>query len=199
MLKFALLGILAGGLHANPIFPYLVLNPIDGTISGNPGDVIGWGFTLQGDSTYWVSVTAANLAFEVSPVGTFTSYINQNGGLTDFATPPGQAWTQTFSPGSPGTGIGEYDVDPGATVGSSDSGLIDITYDIYADDPLTCNCNAINNAPLHLTDINGHSIPFAIQIVPESGASILSAIGGGLLILAQVLRRKARSSTGGRG
>src|SRR4029077_3617945 len=47
-----LAGVLASAGNAVTI---LTLNPVSGTLSGQPGQVVGWGFTIQ-DSQFWVTV-----------------------------------------------------------------------------------------------------------------------------------------------
>jgi hypothetical protein len=49
-------------------------------------------------------------------------------------TAPGQEWSETFSPGSPGTGLGQYAIDPGTPAAASDSGTFVVTYYEFTSD-----------------------------------------------------------------
>jgi hypothetical protein len=60
------------------------------------------------------------------------------GGLSNGVTAPGKTWTLAFSPGSPGTGLGRYAIDPSTPFGASDSGDFLIFYDEFSADPNTC-------------------------------------------------------------
>jgi hypothetical protein len=174
--------------------PIILLNPLDGVVSGAPGSIVGWGFTVMGDSTDWVSVTNVSLLDETNPLGTFNEYMGVYGGPTDFAIPPGTNWNMTFSPGpfpTIGTGLGEYDISPAAVAGAQDIGEFVIDYDIFDADPLLGG-NQLNSSPLVMLTAAGSLPTFAINIVPEPSAALEFAAG--LISLAAVglfCRRRA--------
>jgi len=152
--------------------PILTLDPLDGNISGFPGDTVGWGFTIiNGSDTDWLIITASlfcgvggdpsstpcnnnlppgpyvpynGLTQFGTSFGIYTDYAGRDGiilapfeqGQDTFASSP-------FSPGNPGTGVGQYAIFPlsyftshNITLPVTDMGNIFITFDIYNGDPL---------------------------------------------------------------
>jgi hypothetical protein len=180
--------LLASAVWAAPTYSLI---PSDGTISGTPGSVIGWGFDIQGDATDWVSIVGASLLNETNPLGTFNSYIDFYGGPVDFAIPPGTEWTMTFSAGPfpvIGTGVGEYAISNTAIIGSQDTGQVVIDYDLFDGDPLQGG-NQLNTTPLELLTANGALPSFTINVVsPEPASWIVCA--GGLIAIAALRRYK---------
>jgi len=172
----------------------ITLDPPGGAISGAPGDTVGWGFALTNGSN-WISIDSVTIENETSPLGGasggFTSYMDLLGGLTNAVTPPGQTWTLPFSPGSPGTGVGQYAIDPGTPLGASDSGDFVIFYDEFSADPNSCGGCYVDT--LQLFDANGNAPAFTIDVsasaTPEPSAAVLVLIGGAVALLAR--RRRA--------
>ena len=124
--------------------PTLTLLP-SGELTGSPGDLIGWGFSITNDANY-IEITSSQ--FCLDPVsfpactlpeeGTFTDFISQfndivvgNPGGTD----PGTA-SQNFDPVLL-TGIGSFDIAPTEPFSAEDVGEIVLTYDVYDADPNT--------------------------------------------------------------
>src|SRR5579884_2930999 len=103
----------------------IALDPVNGAVSGNPGDTVGWGFTLTNGSAYYIAIDSVAIENETSPVSGagpgFTSYMDVLGGFTNGATPPGGTWALEFLQGNPGNGVGQYAIDPGTAPGASDS------------------------------------------------------------------------------
>ena len=193
MTRFAalfLLACFAPGARAGAI---VALDPVDGVIPGAPGDTVGWGFTMT-NGTNWISIDSVSIENETSPLGGasggFTSYMDLLGGLTNGVTPPNQMWSLGFSPGSPGTGIGQYAIDAATPLGASDSGDFVIFYDEFSDDPNTCGSCYLDT--LQMFDSGGNPAAFTINVtattVPEP-ASALLLLAGGIVALA---RRRGR-------
>src|SRR4051812_13433418 len=107
-------------LSAAKAGPLLTLNPASGALSGPPGAVIGWGFTLAPDPTYWTSVVGVILLNESDPyVGTFLDFIGPQGGPVAGALAPGsQDWTESFD-ADQGLGFGSYTIDAASLQGSN--------------------------------------------------------------------------------
>jgi len=174
----------AAGARASAV---LALSPPNGVISGAPGFTVGWGFTLTNGSD-WVSIDSVTTENETSPLGGvsggFISYMDLLGGLSNGVTPPGKTWTLAFSPGSPGTGLGQYAIDPSTPFGASDSGDFVIFYDEFSADPNTCGSCYIDT--LQLFDSNGSAPAFTINVpesaVPEPGLTVLMLLGFGVLL-----------------
>jgi len=113
----------------------LTLDPVGGSISGLPGQTIGWGFTLTSNATDWISVTSSALTFETNPsLGIYTDFIGlQSGPSPSFAVAPGASWTEVFDGIS--QGIGSYALDPGAIPFSQNTGQLMVFFDIFNGDP----------------------------------------------------------------
>ncbi|MGD0302034.1 MAG: hypothetical protein ABSE86_33560 [Bryobacteraceae bacterium] len=164
----------------------IALTPPDGVIPGAPGSTVGWGFSLTNGAD-WVSIDSVTTENETSPLGGvsggFTSYMDLLGGLSNGVTPPGKTWTLDFSPGSPGTGLGQYSIDPGTPPGASDSGDFVIFYDEFSADPNTCGSCYIDT--LQLFDSNGSAPAFTINAsaspVPEPKLTMLIILGFAVL------------------
>ncbi|MDR3702026.1 MAG: hypothetical protein P4L56_20425 [Candidatus Sulfopaludibacter sp.] len=184
----------APSAHASAV---MTLEPPGGSISGVPGALVGWGFTLTNGAN-WVSIDSVTIENETSPLGGsaggFTSYMDLLGGLSNGVTLPNQTWTLPFSPGSPGSGLGQYAIDPSTPFGASDSGDFVIYYDEFSADPNTCGSCYLDT--LQLFDANGNPQAFAIDTslseVPEPATSELVIAG----CFAWLVRRLVRRLTG---
>jgi len=154
------------------------LNPFGGVLFGQPGELLGWGFTLVNDvpNTY-VVVTDTTFVQDTGPgIGTYTDIIASN-----FFFPVGPAttttWSQVFDPNLP-TGTGSFAVNPAVPFSTDITGHIIVTYDLYSDPNATNLISSGNQfAPL----------PVEIDISPEPATWALT---GGLLILLATRRRR---------
>jgi hypothetical protein len=177
----------AAPLRAGPVLgPALTLLP-SGELSGEAGDVLGWGFSITNDANY-IEISGAFFCTGVvnypsscgSPLlGTFEDYISNFNDIivgnptgTDLAT-VSQLFDITAK-----TGIGSFTVDPGAVVGT-DSGEIVLSYYEYDLDP--------NNPDANLLDNGMEQYMWAeaeVDVVPEPATA--GMLGGALLIVALV-------------
>ncbi|MFN0169284.1 MAG: PEP-CTERM sorting domain-containing protein [Bryobacteraceae bacterium] len=151
----------------------LVLDPLSGSISGQAGQNIGWGFTLTSLSTTdWISVTSSALTFETNPsLGTYTDFIGLQGGPSPaFAIAPLAAWTEVFDGVT--QGIGAYLLDSGAIPFSQNTGQVLVSFDTYDDDPSNGG---------QQTGSSSFSVPFSVTVdapaaVPEPSTLGLAAL-----------------------
>jgi hypothetical protein len=120
--------LLSCSLVADPIPPNvtLTLDPPTGKVGGSPGDTVGWGFTLSTDSDYILIDSFSFL--ESTPVGLFTAFAPPTG-----AASSGSPLTAPFDPLA-GTGVGSYRIGAFPN-GSSSTGEILVTYDVFNSDP----------------------------------------------------------------
>jgi hypothetical protein len=115
--------------------PILTLDPPGGAIAGTQGSTIGWGFSIAPDATLWTLITAVQM--NVAAIGTADDYLSAWVANNAFAIAPGAVvFSQTFTPGTPGTatGVAAVLLNSGAPLGLF-SGVMDIGYELYDADP----------------------------------------------------------------
>jgi hypothetical protein len=179
----------------------LTLIPANGTISGRPGQTVGWGFTLTNDTDFLL-VTSADFCSDVNcfnhPVGgTFTDFIAQFNFIVVGPPPESSSVSQAFN-ASLLTGVGSFMISPSAPIGEMIPGLIVLTYDLYSVSP-----NNPNFDPSVDTISNGNVISTSAQVhvsavpEPETLLLFLSACGLGLPMLVLRRRRSAVSKLSG--
>jgi len=165
--------------------PVVITVPLDGAISGFPGEVVGWGFTIQADPALWISFSDSFSLFESNPsLGFYTDFLGFQGGPVNFVLAPGAPdWLQNFDDMA-GTGIGSFSIDPGALAGAVDSGVIHIDYQLFSADPNVCNGSCGAGA-------GSVDVPFQVTVAsaPEPKAGLLAAAG-----IAWILLRRRRHS-----
>lgn len=118
--------------QAATLTPTLTLDPINGEISGDPGDTTGWGFTITNDSDYLV-VTSSEFD-TTSDIGTYTDFISSDNFIVVGPNPESTSVSQTFDPVNL-TGVGSFTINPTANPGDSATGQIVLTYDLFSVDP----------------------------------------------------------------
>jgi hypothetical protein len=193
----ALFGFLAMCLTASAD-PTLTLTP-SGTVSGLPGDTVGWGYSIENDTSDYLVVENSYFCdpgedpsdFDCSPglgASTYQDFIANN--FTEIA--PNSTGAQSFD-ATANTGVGEYSIDPLAVAGQSDVGSIVIVYDLFTTDFLspdyTC-CQVGGDVEISAAaevDVTGTGT----SPVPEPATQGLVVAG---LLLAVVAYRRIRFS-----
>ncbi len=113
-----------------------ILDPSSGSVSGNPGSVVGWGFAITNSTADWLVLTGSTFdptAGSDPGVGDGTNY-------TDFLSSqfyvvdPSSTLSAAFDPNSM-SGVGEFDINPTAEPDTNAHGNIALTYDEYSQDP----------------------------------------------------------------
>jgi hypothetical protein len=195
----ALLGL---GSQANAD-PTLTLDPTNGTLTGAPGQTVGWGFTLD-NSTDYLLVTGTQFCGGGS-TPPFCNALSPNlGTYTDFAgpqflvvgpTPESPSLSQTYD-NTLQTGLGSFAINPTAALGSSVTGSIELTYDLYSVDPNAPNFNP-NADQISVGNflVTGATVDVASPVsVPEPGTLPLMAAAMGAFGLVCARNRRVRSS-----
>src|SRR3954467_9392729 len=104
---------------------------------GQPGAVVGWGFTLS-NSPDWIIISNADfvLDFASNPVGVFTPIITSNFVVIGPSTGNGETtpWTQSFD-NNLQTGVGSYTINSFQSSGDFATGQIVLTYDEFSVSP----------------------------------------------------------------
>jgi hypothetical protein len=185
--------------YATPTFTLL---PAD--ITGYPGKTVGWGFSITNTSdTDWVVITSSFFcqpgADPFSTGCTTSSFGPVLGDYTDYAgldgifLAPFEQGTDSFTSfpfsfGNPGQGVGQYTIFGNATPGT-DTGNIFLTYNLYIGDPRN------GGTPDTVNDPNGTlDVPAAatVTVLPAPEPATFLLIGGSLVALAALRRRRAR-------
>lgn len=102
------------------------LDPVGGAISGQPGQTLGWGFTLYNDSADYLVVTST--AFEpAASFGTFADFL----GPQFLEIAPSAAAVQVFDLTNQ-LGVGSFTFNVNDQAGPVASGRILLTYDLFS-------------------------------------------------------------------
>jgi len=116
----------------------LTLDSPGGAISGMPGTIVGWGFTLT-NTTNFLVVTSSDFCVGpitspcVNALGTYSDFIGPNF-LVVGESPEAASVSQSFNLATL-TGVGSFQLNAGVTLGQSEIGEIVLTYDQYNVDP----------------------------------------------------------------
>ena len=161
----------------------LTLNPSDGALSGQPGQTVGWGFTIE-DDTFFLTVAGTGFCanFNTNPPDSFPcANPVSHGTYQDFTqlpnnffqSSPGMADTsqQNFSynppcdtPG-PCTGTGAFTIDADNTlIGQTLSGVIVVDYNLF-------DANGAQQGGDNFITANA-----LVRVIPEPGTLWLMAI-----------------------
>ena len=172
----------------------LTLAPGTGSITGSPGQTVGWGFTISSDPASWLVITSVQ--GDGGTVGTFADVLSNFVLANSYALAPGAAnWTQSSTPGIAASAgaIGQIAINAGAAVGSFVAGTMLVTYDLYDADPFV-NPNAVGTSGFFEAAYRLDVVAPTNAEVPEPGSAGLVVLGvGGLgMVHARRARRAAR-------
>lgn len=124
--------------------PMLTLDPVNGAITGLPGQTVGWGFTISNNSDFLV-VSSSDFCVGpimspcANPLGTYTDFIGP-AFIVVGPPPESSSVTQVFD-NVLQTGIGSLAINAGASLGALASGEIVLTYDLFSVSPNDPNFN----------------------------------------------------------
>jgi len=180
----------------------LTLNPVNGALIGNPGQSVGWGFTISND-TLWLVVVGTDFCtnFNTStpdlfpctnpvPGGTYTDFSQFNFVVSAPNVPDTSQQNFSYNPPcnvGPCTGTGAFTINPGTPVGTLLSGVIVVEYDLFSGDPSGGGLQV--GGDLFIT------ANASVFVVPEPGTWLLigSTLAG--LGFARFRRRKRRKKS----
>jgi hypothetical protein len=181
--RLVLASMTIGIAQASPVFS---LTPTDGTISGSPGQTVGWGFDLGSDPNLWTTIIGTLVIGETNPgMGIFTDLISPQGGPGDGALGAGAPdWTEAFDANT-FMGFGSYAIDPAAPIGSFDSGTFLVQYEYFTGDPGSCtSCFESSGYLLESFTVN------VTASAPEPSTGSLMVLGAALIALCSWVRRR---------
>jgi hypothetical protein len=173
----------------------LTLDPVNGALTGQPGQSVGWGFTIQ-DDTFWVVVAGTGFCSTFS--GGLPCDPVSNGTYTDF-TQFNFVDSQPSSMGGPDTsqqtfdalsnlGTGSFTIAASTPIGALMSGTIVIDYNLWMGDP---NNGGVEQTPLDNFITSNASV---FVMIPEPGTLLLmgTALAGVWLLRRRVTVDKLR-------
>src|SRR5215469_3101668 len=160
----------------------LTLDSPGDEISGMPGTIVGWGFTLT-NTTNFLVVTSSDFCVGpitspcVNALGTYSDFIGPNF-LVVGESPEAASVSQSFNLATL-TGVGSFQLNAGVTLGQSEIGEIVLTYDQYNVDPNDPTFNPVMDT---ISVGNVITTDASVNVggaatVPEPASILLVAIG----------------------
>ena len=196
-ITFAILVAAALATSANPApIPSVTLLPSNGSVAGNPGSVVGWGFTLTYNApSDWVVLTGSE--FTGSPVyGTYVDYLSLSNAPLYLAGPAPESSVITqpwISSSNPPLGLGEFDINSTAPGGTHISGDILIHYSVFSQDPNDPNFDPDTSTVVADATLSN---PVGVNVSPEPASVVTVSAALSLCALAR-LRSAARAANSG--
>ena len=189
----AVLGLFVSALMARADVTFNLI-PADGSISGLPGDTIGWGYSVDNATANYLLV--ANTYFcEPGEDPMFTSCTQTLGSYMDYLAmsfqsnmtviAPGETLSAFFDAGTM-SGIGAYLIDAGALPGQVDIGSVVLVYDAFDANPYAGSADQIGGDMELAADASVHVGPLAA--VPEPGSLLLTILAVLGLSFARIAR-----------
>ena len=147
-------------LSADPLF---TLDPLDGALVGLPGQTVGWGLTIQNETSGWLVITSATYD-QTTSIGDFIDFVTPQFFL--YALPPNETWTRAFNPAA-SEGFGAYVIDGSfALPGDTASGDLDLLFEIHSINPNGPDYNPLNDT------VNGSQALLSASVTYGTGAEV---------------------------
>ena len=163
-----------------------IFTPSPSTISGNPGDTVGWGFTISNETDYLLITSSDFTAAAAS--GTYTDFIGPFNFIIVGPSPESTSVSQTFDPAAL-TGVGSFQISPTAAPGSVITGQLILTYDLFSVSP-----NDPNFDPDIDTISNGNLLTAAAEVDVPGTSAVPEPATFGLVSLALLLGCAAKKT-----
>lgn len=193
MRKILTLGFLAMTALGAPPPPSitLTLTPVSGTVTGLPGSIAGWGYTIANNSTQYMVIVNSYFC-EAGQDPLFTTCTQSLGAFSDFIAvagtviPPQNTVARTFN-NSSRQGLGGYAIGANAA-GHSDAGSIVVVYDFYTANPFTDPSATLVGGDIELTASAAVQVP-ALNTFGAPALSTWGLLALALLLMAFATRR----------
>jgi len=186
----ALIAALALCAQADTV-PALTLIPASGDVSGVPGSVVGWGFTLMYTAPAdWAELTGSE--FTGSTVyGAYVDYLSSPTNAPFYVagpSPENSTVTALWNPSTtPLSGLGEFDINPTALPGVTVPGDIVVHYSVFSADPNSPTFDPFTDTVVPDATL---SVPVSVIVTPEPAALFPLSV----MLLALVGRRARRGN-----
>lgn len=157
-------------------------NPGPSGIAGAPGQTVGWGFDITNTNLgQWLVVTSWAYFPNTPGIGLFTDFTGFHKVVV--GPTPSQQVIQLFNLAT-NSGVGSYAISGAAAPGTIETGVLEISYDLYSSDPNLPGATLISSGLfLDLTT------SVTVVNLPEPGTAAVTA-----LALVGLLFRRARPS-----
>ena len=146
------------------------LDPVGGAVAGNPGETVGWGFTLANDTDFLVVTSASFVPTPLSAFGSFEDYISTGPLLVVGPSPESPSVTQAFSV-LLRTGVGAFHISP--TAKGPVGGSVVIHYSLFSVSPNDPNFDPDVDTLVPDGTLTARA---AVDAVPEPGSFALVGI-----------------------
>lgn len=155
------------------------LLPETGSLSGDPGSTVGWGFSLtNGTGDFLVVANSSFCDGGQNPVaGTCAPHLGVYsdtvaGNATVLA--PGSTMTQAFDLKS-ASGLGSYSIWSSAAPGQTDTGSLSLVYDLFDSNPFTGSATQIGGDQMVSASAQV-TVEAAATAVPEPALPLISGV-----------------------
>jgi len=161
---------------------HIVITPAS-QIGLNPGQTVGWDFSLTPDTTDYMEIQTVTLD-ESPSLGTYTDFL-------ELYTPFGPGTSDVFFAYDPSTdsGVGSYAIDPGTVLSALTTLGFEITYNLYPCDRSLGGSCAADQTGLTLYDDLGNTPQVTLQIADSTPEPSTIWLCGGAAVLLGWLRR----------
>ena len=172
-----LLLLITGGCLAGNAAPILTLTPAGGAVTGSPGQMVGFGFTIVNDTSYYLFFDNSYFCDPgqdpgsttcTESLGTYEDFIANDGTVVA----PMASLSEAYNPATT-MGFGAYNISPTAHVGAIDSGTLVGTYMEYDGDPYNGGTQASGDM-----EISAPASVTVVAAVPEPSSGIFMAVAG---------------------
>jgi len=163
--------------------PMLTLIPANGMVSGTTGQTVGWGYTINNDTSFYLLVDSSNFC-QAGEDPLFTTCTQTQGTYVDYiasnmtVVSPGGMPSQSFNSMTM-TGVGAYQIS--GTAPATDSGSIIVTYQEFNGVPGMMGSMQVSG------DIEFPAQSASVTVVPSAAVpepASFTLAGGVLLMMA---------------
>lgn len=160
------------------------LVPSSGTVTGLPGGVTGWSYSINNTTGNYL-VVANSYFCEAGQDPLFTTCTQALGTYSDFianavtVVAPNATATGTFNAHS-GQGVGQFAINSTAKLGQSDAGTIVVVYDLFTANPFTSSTAQQIGGDVEVTVPATVQVSNQVPTLPPAATAALAVLLMGL-------------------